>query len=228
MVTDRSIERAIESGQRNADGIVLVKNWCAHIRIEKMGGVGMIEQMTGLPIGHHGLACDHASRAGMMSWYIRDAALDFYDRYCITCSLRKPVRLPNLQSWVIERDAAVAQQRAREEAEARDVAAKLVARQSVRAELRMRLPPGAADIIDQIEELDQQREKSLKARLIETVKLAPEAFLPQVTDYAFSLLEADEHWFDEAGLEMLTEVDADPRRLARCGGAGIARGARPR
>jgi hypothetical protein len=56
VAVDRSIEHAIEIGRRNADGFALVKNWCAHVRIERFGGAGMVEEATGLPIGMHGLA----------------------------------------------------------------------------------------------------------------------------------------------------------------------------
>jgi hypothetical protein len=215
MGTDRSIQRALEGGQRNANGLTLVKNWCAHVRVERFGGVGMVEQATGLPIGHHGLACDHAPAGGMMCWDIRDAALDFYDRNCHDCTLRKAVGLPNLGSWVAERDAEVAKRQAAEDAEASEIAARLAERQTERAALRAGLPPAAADVVDQIEELDLQRTPELTARLAETARLAPEAFPLAVVEHAFGLLEAQEHWFDEAGLQVLAALSADPRRLAR-------------
>jgi hypothetical protein len=213
---DRSIQRAIQGGQRNADGFTLVKNWCAHVRIERFGGVGIVEQATGLPIGHHGLACDHAPAGGMMCSDIRDAALDFYDRNCRDCTKRRAVGIPNLGSWVAERDAEAAKRQAAEDAEAREIAARLAGRQVGRAALRAGLPPAAADVVDQIEELDLQRTPELTARLAETARLAPEAFPLAVIEHVFGQLEAQEHWFDEAGLRVLAALSADPRRLARC------------
>jgi hypothetical protein len=137
MAIDRSIQNAIEAGRRNADSFQLVKNWCAHVRIERMGGGGMVEAMTGLPIGHHGLACDHAPAGGLMCWDTRDAALDFYDRNCANCPLRQPVGIPNLLTWVAERDAVLTERRAAEEAAAQESAAKL--RSCAWALLRSRL-----------------------------------------------------------------------------------------
>lgn len=216
MSSDRRIQKAIQSGERNASGFTLVKNWCAHVRIERFGGVGMIEGMTGLPIGHHGLACDHAPAGGMMSWDIRDAALDFYDRYCRTCKIRKPVGVPNLGSWIAERDEASAKQRKNEADKAAELARKLADRRAKRFDLRMGLTPAASDVIDQLEELDVQRTRQLTTRLIETARLAPDAFSPTVVEHLFELLENTEHWFDEAGLKVLSILRAEPRRLVRC------------
>jgi hypothetical protein len=82
----------------------LVRNWCAHVRIQKVGGVGLVEAQTGLPIGHHSLRCDHAGAGGVATWELRDAALDFYDRNCSDCKMRKLVNFPNLSGLIAERD----------------------------------------------------------------------------------------------------------------------------
>ena len=55
---ERDIKIATEAGERNLATMQLVRNWCAHARIKKFGGTGLIEQATGLPIGNHGLECD--------------------------------------------------------------------------------------------------------------------------------------------------------------------------
>lgn len=213
---DRSIQRAVEDGKRNADGALLVKNWCAHVRIERMGGGGMIGAVTGLPIGHHGLACDHAPAGGVMCWTTRDAALDFYDRNCHDCKLRKPVGIPNILTWVSERNAEVAKSKAKEEAATRDAEARLASRRADRSALRVGLSPASADVVDQIEELDVQRSTDVAHRLLATASLAPDAFQPSVVDHIFGLLEARETWFDETGLVVLDCLKADPARLARC------------
>lgn len=176
----------------------------------------MIEGATGLPIGHHGLTCDHAPTGGMMCWDVRDAALDFYDRNCHDCKMRQAVGIPNLGSWVAERDVAVAKRKKAEDAKAAEIASKLAGRQTKRRELRAGLPPAASNVVDQIEELDLLRTPELTARLVETARLAPDAFPPAVVEHVFELLEAKEQWFDEAGLKVLAALGADPRRLARC------------
>jgi hypothetical protein len=95
MKKDRQIERAIVAGERNKEAVGLIQNWCVHARIQKFGGVGMIEAQTGLPIGHHGMACEHASGGSMGSWDLADAAIDFYDRNCSACTKRIAVRKMN-------------------------------------------------------------------------------------------------------------------------------------
>lgn len=216
MGDDRRIQRAIEVGKKNEQSFTLVKNWCAHVRIERFGGIGMVEEATGLPIGHHGLVCDHAPAGGIMSWDIQEAAVEFYDLHCQNCSLRKPVGVPNLGSWVAERDTQVAKRQAAADAEAKKIATRLDKRRKDRTALRKGLPPVAADVIDQIEELDSQRTPELATRLAETARLAPEAFPPTVIEYAFGLLESREDWFDEAGLNILAKLTVDVSRLVRC------------
>lgn len=176
----------------------------------------MVEQMTGLPIGHHGLVCDHAPAGGMFSWDIRDAALDFYDRNCRTCKLRQPVNIPNLQTWVTERDTAETQRRAIEEAAAIEASASLAERQAERRSLRSGLSPVAADVVDQIDELDVRRTSNLVDRLVKTARIAPDAFPPSVVEHIFALLESHQRWFDQAGLRVLATLNADPPRLSRC------------
>ncbi len=211
---ERDFKHAIEAGERNRSTMELVRNWCSHARVEKFGGTGMIEQMTGLPIGNHGLKCDHATAGGMYTWDLRDAALDFYDRNCVDCKKRKPVGLPNLLSLVKERDderaietqKALAQQS--KEAEARD------ARRLTSSRLREGLSPLSSAIIDHIDEFDEQRDQDHRDRLCESARLAPEHFVAEVVTYIFELTER-EPWFVEAGLTILDHVKADPARMAR-------------
>jgi hypothetical protein len=68
VASERRIEHVIQAGEQNRWTMELVRNWCAHARVEKFGGVGLIEAGTGLPIGHHSVRCDHASEAGMKQW----------------------------------------------------------------------------------------------------------------------------------------------------------------
>jgi hypothetical protein len=46
MSKDRDIERAVVSGERNQRTMELVQNWCAHAKVEKFGGTGLVEQQT--------------------------------------------------------------------------------------------------------------------------------------------------------------------------------------
>jgi len=206
---DRDFKIAAEAGERNRATMQLVRNWCSHVRIKKFGGTGMIEQMTGLPIGNHGLECDHATAGGMYTWHLRDAALDFYDRNCVDCKKRKAVGIPNLLSLVQERD----QQRAVEAQKASAARARKAeaheAHRLARSRLREGLSPLSSTIVDHIDEFDEQRDKHHRDRLCESARLAPEHFVAPLVTYIFGLAEK-EPWFTEAGLTILDHVKADP------------------
>jgi hypothetical protein len=219
---DRDIKIATEAGERNLATMQLVRNWCAHARIKKFGGTGLIEQATGLPIGNHGLECDHATAGGMFTWDLREAALDFYDRNCADCKKRKGVGIPNLLSLVKERDdqrAAEAQRASFEQArqaEAHD------ARKLVRLRLREGLGALACAMVDHIDEFDEQRDQDHRDRLCESARLAPEHFVAPLVEYIFELTEK-EPWFGEAGLTILDHIKADPARVARLALAPIGK-----
>ena len=211
---DRDFKIATEAGERNRATMQLVRNWCSHVRIKKFGGTGMIEQITGLPIGNHGLECDHATAGGMYTWNLRDAALDFYDRNCVDCKKRKAVGIPNLLSLVQERDqqrtveaqkASAAQAR---EAEAHD------ARRLTRSLLREGLSPLSSALVDHIDEFDEQPDQHHRDILCESARLAPEHFVAPLVTYIFDLTEK-EPWFTEPGLTILDHVKAEPARVAR-------------
>jgi hypothetical protein len=126
------------------------------------------------------------------------------------------VGFPNLSSLIHERDtarAAIAAEKARRDAA---VAAALQERDAKRHAIRADLTPPGANVIDQIEELDHDRDGADVNRLMETAKLAPEVFTAPVVEYAFELLETGESWFDNAGLRLLKALNADRTRLTRC------------
>ncbi len=219
---DRDFKKATDAGERNRTGFELVRNWCAHVRIEKFGGTGIVEQMTGLPIGNHGLKCDHATPGGIYSWDICESALDFYDRNCIDCEKRKPVSLPNLLVWVKERDDARVAEAQRAEAERSRQEEARIARRLVRSSLRESLSPLSGTIIDHIDEFDDHRDQEHRDRLCESARLAPEHFVAPVVLYIFDLTER-EAWFTEAGLTILDHLKADPVRIARLALAAIGK-----
>jgi hypothetical protein len=172
--------------------------------------------MSGLPIGPRSLTCPHASASGFSGMDLKFIAFDFYDRNCVGCAHRKPVRRPNLSELVHERDQAAAASAA--ESAHRDAAeaAELQVRDAKRHALRAELDPPSANVIDQIEELDHQRRGAAADRLAETAKLAPDVFTPPLVEYLFGLIEAGESWFDNAGLRVLAALSVDRARLVRC------------
>lgn len=209
-----AMEPYIEVGRRNAEVKILVKNWCAHAQVVSEG-VGMIAVSTGLPIGHHSMACDHATSRGFAAWELSEVALQFHDSNCKGCPHRKAVGLPNISKLIQERDARVEQAGLAELAAAREAAAALTGRTSERAALRVGLNPGTADIVDQLDALDAGRSDDLAHELVMTARLAPDAITPEIVEYLFQLIERGEDWADAPALKILSRGHADRRRLAR-------------
>jgi len=213
MSIDRDIDRAVASGERNKRTIELVRNWCAHAKVKKFGGVGLVEQQTGLPIGHHSMECDYAPAGGMAAWDFADAALDFYDRNCVGCAKRQVVRLPNLSNLVEERSraqACAAAERERQSKAAQEAASR---RRRARESLRAGQAATVLTLLDDFERLDLEHSEDARVRIVETAKLAPEVFTPAIVNHVFDLLDAREHWFTEAGLQVLQYLSVDKRRL---------------
>ena len=96
------VEQAVEVGRRNAELISLGKAWCTHLRADRGPlGVGMVEEMTGLPVTGGRLTCDFARRpVGLAGMELEATALAFYEDNCMGCTDRAPGnRVPNLSTW---------------------------------------------------------------------------------------------------------------------------------
>jgi hypothetical protein len=227
--TDDRITEAVEIGQKNQSTMGLIRNWCRHARIKKLGGVGIVEQQTGLPIRHHAMACEFASIPGVGTWDLADAALDFYDKNCSACRKRELIGLPNISALVERRDAAVSAQRQEEARLTQEAAERRAHREQSRLAVRAQLGPLSVPIIDAIGELDSARTGNGSSTLLETAKLAPETFTPPIIEYCFDLLEEGQSWFFDLGLKLLSQLGADPKRLVRHAAIGLEKylGVRP-
>lgn len=213
---DPRIRQAVEIGAKNRRTLNLLKNWCANVGIKKYGGVGLVEQMTGDPIGHHFVVCEHARPGGMASFDLEESAVQFYDTNCVGCSYRKPVGLPNLAELVAERDAVLRRKELEEERFRQDADAARAVRRAERATLRKLLNPVQATLVDQLEALDGGGRETSDEALVTTAGLAPEAFAPQLVEHLFHLLETSEHWATGTALNTLRTLRAEPGRLVRC------------
>lgn len=213
---ERDYLRTVEVGRRNQEVKVLIQNWCGHARIEKFGGTGMIEATTGFPIGHHSMACDHASAGGSATWHLEDAALEFYDRNCVTCKVRQPLRLPNLVELVRRRDQQVAARVADQERQAKKLREEYDARQAARTALHSNSTVPVASLIEDLQLLDQTRTEAASKKIIATARLAPEVFNADIVEHLFSLIEADESWATETALSCLQMLSVDEKRLVAC------------
>ncbi|VVE15823.1 hypothetical protein PCO31110_02911 [Pandoraea communis] len=216
MVSERDYLRTVEVGQRNQEVKVLIQNWCGHARIKKTGGVGMIEAATGFPIGHHSMACDHAPADGFATWHLEEAALAFYDRNCVNCTVRQPLRFPNIAELVSRRDQQVAARVADQERQEKKLRDEFDSRQKVRSALQASAAVPVASLIEDLQALDQTRTESASEKIIATAHLAPEVFVDDVVNHLFHLIESNESWAIETALSCLRIVSQDHKRQVSC------------
>lgn len=204
----------VRDGERNKEVAELIHNWCSHARVSNKGGVGLIAQQTGLPIGHFAMECDFAPASGFAGWYLESCALDFHDRNCAHCDKRQAVRMPNLSILVGQRDReAIRQQEKADRAEA-ELKAALEERKKQREALRVGQNAAGRALIDDLDTLDTTHADDAKTRVVETVRLAPEVLTPSLSDYFFELTASPEAGCQDVALQALKCAKADPARLA--------------
>lgn len=211
---DEAIAKAFRIGQANAEIATLAQNWCAHLQIQRWGGTGMVEEMTGLPVGMRFFKCDYASAAGMAGMDLRHIALDFYDRNCKGCDKRHPVRMPNLGDLVAEREESAKDQE-RTNTKIREAkAAAHETRRETRNQVRLSCDEPTAGLIDAIDRLDSEGSSEAASVLAEIAKVAPQRFDSTVQGLLFTLAEeSDSPIVHEGILETLRLVSTDSQRL---------------
>jgi len=226
MDIDRDIQRAMDIGRANQKVLELVRNWCAHLVVEipPWGGVGLLEQATGLPIGMRHIRCQYARAAGIAGMDLERVALDFYDRNCVGCKERRPVRLPNLLQLVEER----ARELQRQEQYAQDAAQERARQVEERAYRRRILREGGdrarRGIFDILDRLDQAPTTADHRILLETARAVADKFDAEVQEALFELAEAGGWIRTEAALEALDIVTTDRSKLTEAALRALARG----
>ena len=214
-MNEAELERHVQTGKRNKQVLELVHNWCSHAEVRNHGGVGLIAQLTGLPLGMFGMHCNHAPAGGIAGWHLEDGVLDFYDRNCVHCDKRQAVRLPNIIQLVGERDREHA--RRKEQAVRAQAAAEAAqqARKQRRDALRVGQSALTCALLDDLEFLDHSRSHDARTRIIETARLAPEVVTPPIVEYFFELTSSVAGGCQSEALEVLRLVGADVKRLTR-------------
>src|SRR6185437_4525000 len=157
------------------------------------GGVGLIEEQTGLPIGMRRVTCDHERAPGQTSMHMAENALDFHDRNCVGCTQRRPVRFPNLSQLLQTRERRHADQAAAADARERARVAEHERRVREIAEARRELDEQVATlnvseadayairaVLDQLEAFDDEPKAEHLEILLESARAVPQAFTPAV------------------------------------------------
>jgi hypothetical protein len=212
-MNEAEFERYVRTGERNKQVLELVRNWCAHADVRNHGGVGLIAQWTGLPLGMFGMHCDHAPAGGLAGWFLEEGVLDFYDRNCVHCDKRQPVRLPNLIQLVGERDRELARRKEQADRAKAAVEAAREARKHRRDALRVGQSAATCALLDDLESLDGSRSEDARTSIVETARLAPEVVTPPIVEYFFDLTWSEAAGCQAEALEVLRRVGADAKRL---------------
>lgn len=224
MSIDQKIQEAVARGEANKRILELAQNWCMHLRVELRGGVGMVEIQTGLPIGMRAITCPYARADGIAAMDLKAVALDFYDRNCVGCLDRKPVRMPNLSELIAERDKATKQQEAENVRFRTEQAQQLAERRRKRQQRKGGADEARLGIYEAIDRLDENQAKEEGDVLEQIAKAAPEKFTADVLESLFELADAEGWGRTEGALRALAAVSAGSARLGASALRALARG----
>lgn len=224
MLSKAEMERYQALGERNQRALELAQNWCAHLEVDVDGGVGLIEELSGLPIATRVFRCPYARDTGWRMREAQEAAVHFYDHNCNGCPHRQPVRLPNLLELVAARDAE--RTRRAEVAERADAEAR--ARLEARAERRRAFQSGMdaaeAGLLDLISRLDTDVTAEGLEALLQIAQATPERFGAGIQEALYDLFDAGGELRTAAALGALDLIGADPARVAAAAVEALARG----
>lgn len=182
---EERIQETLAQGIRNKEVVSLIHNWCRHAEISRNGGVGMIEQMYDVPIGHMGLRCKHVAGGSLNCWRLEDAVYEFYLDNCEKCKFREAVNLPNILEFVVPRQKDAEEKREAQAVEDTLRRRERNARHAERASLKLSLDINEQQILDIVDELDSENWESKDDRLEQQARLAPETFTKDIVDYLF-------------------------------------------
>jgi hypothetical protein len=189
--------RHLELGHENARIIELARNHCRHMRFVEVGGRGMLEEESGLPLNMRRVQCPVTigDTAGMR---LDQVTFEFYSANCVGCKLRNPTgRLPNLETEALARRQ---QAEAAEAERAEDLRIRGVARTrrvERRRSLRATADPATASILDDLDvldphpavDVDADAEAAARRRLTTVASRAPERFDNHVIDELFDAVD---------------------------------------
>lgn len=206
---------AIENGQNNLKNINLIRNWCANAKIDRHGGIGLIEQMTGLPIGHHGVSCPHAPSGGSFCWNLEESFLEFYSRNCKHCEKRQINGFPTIQPVIDLFEKQTLEKQEREKARAESEKLALTERMNNREKLLISGNSFTRQIVDLLNEIDEKNEKVAKEKLVELSKIAPETFNKEIINYLYSVAEKNDNNISITAIRCLIGIHEKTEDLLR-------------
>ena len=213
---DGQLEQAVKIGRENARLVELGEAWCAHIRRDRgLWGVGMVEEMTGLPVSGGRFACDFAREpTGFSGMQLAESALVFYESNCVGCPDHTPGgRSPNLSTWA-ERIIAERSQRQADEMEAKRISeTEREHRVAQRRQLGASLSAAGQELVDAVNGLDAGTPDANAAASLRTAaQLASETFPDSIKEMLYRDALLLKHGVFVEALVML-ESPKDPPAL---------------
>ncbi|MED5370200.1 MAG: hypothetical protein VX899_04225 [Myxococcota bacterium] len=189
---DDIFDDAVRIGERNREIIRLCQNWCTHIRVEGSPflGVGIVEQMTGLPVSGGFLACQFASEPSMTGMNLKPLAVEFVDLHCRACNEREPVGLPNVGELLARRDRERQSAAEHEQHQRQQEEAGLASRVAVRGKLIAAAPRPTQDVLSILDEIDRDPAQD-DERLLSLATVSPELFSEGVVDAIIQVGQVD-------------------------------------
>lgn len=197
---DSQAEDAMQRGFANLQVMQLAANHCFHMEFWQGPhlGVGIIEQMTGLPIGMRSVECKHVDAGRSTASVHLDAmAIEFYESHCVGCKFQSPSgQFPTLGALVEERKAARAA--AQEEQDRAEFAKHELWASRADRRRAMRLDGDAGvvslscdlDLIDPDPRANGEVSSSARLRIEAVAAKAPQLFTEPVIDLLFEMVTA--------------------------------------
>ncbi|TFD13791.1 hypothetical protein E3T26_09285 [Cryobacterium sp. TMT1-21] len=192
------IQDARERGIRNRLVMDLASNHCSHMEFYQGPGwgIGMVEQLTGLPIGMRSVQCKHvAAGTTFATVNFESMAIDFFDEHCKGCPLQDPNgQLPTLGALVEEKAAKTREVAERRTKLEREIHARWASRAGRRRAMRL---DGSAAVISfsrDLDELDPEPGRNdidrspARLRVEAVAARAPELFTDAVVNFLFDMV----------------------------------------
>ena len=184
-----SVGQTMRIGEENLQILLLAGAWCQNMGYTKgLLGVGLVEEMTGLPVSGGSLRCDFAKAPSILSMRLKETAVGFYEENCIGCAERIATEATDatehLGSWADEKIA----DRERMSAKAAQERQKAVVGSRSRAANRRlilgRTDPATQSILDLLDQVDSvDRNKEAEELLIKHAEMVPSDFSDAVVGY---------------------------------------------
>ncbi|MCY4514358.1 MAG: hypothetical protein OXC69_04385 [Candidatus Tectomicrobia bacterium] len=208
--SEQEISDTIAHGRKNLRTAERIRNWCKHARITRFGGVGLIEQATGVPIGHMGVECDYAPVGSPRCWDLEEAAISFYVSACEGCSKREPDVGPDIGP-LIEVHKKRENERAKNRAEQQEQEARIQAERKREFDaLRRSASRETKQVVDLIEVIEDGRGKQSTDALVELALVTPESFSPPIIEFLTQQVFARSKRLKTAALRTLLTLPVHP------------------